>query len=95
MPLICQFPFWLVIFHLHCVSLIALLFMLLDALLFLQKEIKTIVDKFVPNLTEDIIETRNLFENGIKVCHPHIPPLANELLWLNSLKERLKVLLLA
>ena len=59
---------------------------------YLQKEIKVIVDTFVPDLTGDIIETRNLFENGIKVCHPYLPPLANELLWLNSLKERLKVL---
>lgn len=49
------------------------------------------MDAFVGDLTRDVIETRKLFEKGIKAVHQHIPPLANELLWLESLKARLKV----
>ena len=49
------------------------------------------MDAFVGDLLRDVIETRELFEKGIKAVHQHIPPLANELFWLESLKARLKV----
>eukprot|EP00794_Sanderia_malayensis_P011161 gene11161-12333_t len=56
-----------------------------------QVEIDDTVSNFVFDLTSDVMETRNMFKEGIKVTHAHIPPLANELLWLHSLKARLKV----
>ena len=54
-------------------------------------EIGDTVNRFVVDLTRDVVQTKEMFQQGMKVHHPHIPPLANHLFWLNSLKGRLKV----